>query len=132
MNKTTVTNQDLWVMLLSTIRYSLGRSTYMPDYCISLYEDYGKFLSQHQRKQILDEIKQAVELAESCNRTVGMKCDHETWLKFGQGQGQGGQGSQKPATDSSGGQTQLPPPPKTPPVRIIKEGDTSRAGKKGK
>ena len=44
--------------------------------------------------------------------------------------GAGGQGPQKPATDSSGRQTPLPPPPQTPPVRIIKEGDTSRAGRR--
>jgi len=74
--------QDLWVMLLSTIRYSLGRSTYMPGYCIDLYKDYGSFLQRSQRQQIADEIKQAIELAVSCNKTVGMKCDHETWLNF--------------------------------------------------
>ena len=50
--------QDLWTLLLSTIRYSMGRTTYMPEYCIDLYLNYGRKLSVGCKKQIANEIKE--------------------------------------------------------------------------
>lgn len=75
----TVSPQDLWCMLLSTIRYSLGRATYMPSYCVDLYQKYKVSLSVQQRSQIAKEIKRELEIAALSDRTLGDKCDDDTW-----------------------------------------------------
>jgi len=71
---------DLWTMLLLTIRYSMGRRTYMPEYCIELYQNYGRKLSDGCKRQIADEIRRELDLVEGCLKTLGAQCDHETWL----------------------------------------------------
>ncbi len=77
-----VNDNDIWVMLLSTIRYSMGRMSYMPSYCVDLYHSYKKALTKEQRLQIAEEINQELKIAESHNKTLGAKYDHETWLNL--------------------------------------------------
>lgn len=76
---TRVGTADLWVMLLSTIRYSMGRSTYMPSYCAELYERFKKFLETHHRHQIAREIEEELRLAQSRGHYLGGHVDHITW-----------------------------------------------------
>lgn len=76
-----ISYMDFWSMLLSTIRYSMGRQTYMPSTCISMCKDYGKYLNTDQKKQIIREIKRELELYESMKKTLGAECDHRTWTE---------------------------------------------------
>ena len=64
-SKAEIKTIDLWTMLLSTIRYSMGRQTYMPSLCIDMCKMYGHYLSNHQKSQIIREIKREVELYEA-------------------------------------------------------------------
>lgn len=75
-------NSDLWVMLMSTIRYSMGRMTYMSSLCPELYRRYGGMLTDAQREQIAEEIERALELAEGAGVTLGMRMDHDAWKAF--------------------------------------------------
>ena len=52
--------EDLWVLLLSTVRYSLGRQTYMTQYSIELVLKYSKYLDPKQLEQISKEIYEAI------------------------------------------------------------------------
>lgn len=74
-----VTYDDFWTMLLSTIRYSMGRQTYMPSVCIDMCKAYGNYLAPQQQAQIVKEIKREVELYEGMKKTLGADCDHRTW-----------------------------------------------------
>ena len=80
--KIEIAPSDLWAMLLSTFRYSLGRSTYMTSYCVNLFDAYAQHLTESQRHQIVKEVKREVEAQESVGRTLGMQCDHDNWRKF--------------------------------------------------
>lgn len=57
--------ETLWVMLLSTIRYSIGRYTYMPSVCLEYIKEHGKHLEKFQLLQIESEILRELEREES-------------------------------------------------------------------
>ena len=77
-----IDKQDLWVMLLSTIRYSMGRMSYMPSYACDLVLKYKKHLDTEQIEQIYKEVEQEVKIYENAEKTLGMECDHRTWKNF--------------------------------------------------
>jgi len=52
---------DAWVFLLSTVRYSLGRSTYMTSLSTELVVKYKDHLNTDQLKQIAKEIREELE-----------------------------------------------------------------------
>lgn len=72
--KTKVLNNDLWVLLLSCIRYSMGRMTYMSSLAPELVLKYKDSLTSHQLRQIAEEIGKELEI-----RKLGMDCDNESW-----------------------------------------------------
>lgn len=78
-DETTVSNSDLWTMLLSTIRYSMGRMTYMPSLCRDMLKQYGRSLKREQLMQIQREIMQELQHAIAASRTLGDKCDDDEW-----------------------------------------------------
>jgi hypothetical protein len=71
--------EDLWVMFLSTIRYSMGRRTYMSGYCEMMYKSYSKYLNKEQKVQIAHEIRLEVERCELSKKTLGGEVDHRYW-----------------------------------------------------
>lgn len=54
--------EDLWVMLLSTIRYSLGRQTYMTSLAPELVLKYSYHLTVDQLVQVAREIQEYLDL----------------------------------------------------------------------
>jgi len=72
---------DLWVMLLSTFRYSFGRRSYITSSCYFLLEDYGRVLLEQQLLQIAEEIEKELEMYHQRGKTMGDKCDEEQWEK---------------------------------------------------
>lgn len=77
-----VNADDLWTMYLSTLRYSLGRSTYIVTECTRLYNTYKEHFSPSQRSQVAHEIQSELSRAERAGTTVGMDMDHSVWVKF--------------------------------------------------
>lgn len=74
-----VDHKDLWMLLLSTVRYSMGRSTYMTSYAVDLVCRYEQSLQTAQLMQIAEEIEMELLRAENAGRTLGMDMDHDSW-----------------------------------------------------
>ncbi|OGM09288.1 hypothetical protein A2Z67_05095 [Candidatus Woesebacteria bacterium RBG_13_36_22] len=71
---------DLWVMLLSTIRYSFGRRSGMPSFCDDLISRYSKFLTVQQLEQIVEEIEKELNISEWRLLTqLGDGLDFDVW-----------------------------------------------------
>jgi hypothetical protein len=81
-NSLRVVAQDIWVMLLSTIRYSMGRQTYMPTLCVDFYRRYKKALAVHQRNQIAEEVSKELDSVARVGRLLGSQCDHDAWVEL--------------------------------------------------
>lgn len=73
---------DLWLMLLSTIRYSLGRMSAMPSEAQRLVREYGQMLTLDQKKQIVQEVYEALDNAVASGVFLGMEFDHDGWQRF--------------------------------------------------
>lgn len=71
---------DLWVLLLSTIRYSMGRATYMPGLCRDMLNRYHGALTSAQLNQIAEEVRSELRLHERLGHKLGHDCDHKTWI----------------------------------------------------
>lgn len=71
---------DFQVMLLCWFRYSLGRRTYMPSYCIKWLKKHWDILPYDYKRQIHSDINHAIE-----HDMAGADCDIAIWkemLKF--------------------------------------------------
>lgn len=77
-----IAGEDAWIMLLCTIRYSMGRMTYMTSLCTDLYLRYRKHLEPCQRAQIWEEVETEVRRAESRGGLLGHACDHQAWRQL--------------------------------------------------
>jgi hypothetical protein len=77
-----VSPDDLWTMLLSTIRYSMGRATYMPSVCADYYEKFKSEFTLEMRRQIYREITEEIARAERLGTTLGMDFDHAVWVNL--------------------------------------------------
>ena len=77
-----VRSEDLWTMLLSTVRYSMGRATYMPGLCAELYDRYQEHLSREERLQIMREIEAEIEFRARTGGKLGWDCDHQVWVNL--------------------------------------------------
>ena len=78
----TVDDRDLWTLLLCTVRYSMGRSTYMSSYAPEMVLRYRAALSAEQLAQVRDEVLTELRLCEARGRTLGDGCDHTSWQRF--------------------------------------------------
>lgn len=82
--------EDLWVMLLSTVRYSLGRQTYMTSLAPELVLKYSYHLTVNQLLQIAREIQEYLDLHgekakhreewEKAVRDITKRADDKYWL----------------------------------------------------
>lgn len=73
-----VAREDMWTMLLSTVRYSMGSRKYMMSTSIALVRTYAEYLTVNQLQQIVKEIGIERSVAESVGRTLGAEFDHST------------------------------------------------------
>ena len=78
----TVTNNNMWVLLLSTIRYSMGRRTYMSSLAPELVMEYWEYLSTDQLNQIRKEVEKELEIDREYPKHLGMDCDRDSWKSF--------------------------------------------------
>ncbi len=74
-----VDRTDMWVLLVSTVRYSMGRRTYMSSLAGELVIKYRDYLTKQQLIQIVEEIRKELRSAESFGSYLGSKIDHESW-----------------------------------------------------
>jgi len=73
---------DFWPLVLSAVRYTLGRSSYAVGWASSdLLDRYGSHLTTDQLRQLEREIREALRFAEYDGRTLGGRCDHRAWQR---------------------------------------------------
>ena len=65
------------IVLICAFRYALGRSTYMPSVIVDEIVLNWDKLTEHDKKQIKDDIKHAIK-----HDMAGMGCDVRTWEKI--------------------------------------------------
>jgi ATP-dependent Lon protease len=83
-----VENKDMWVLLLSTVRYSMGRMTYMSSLAPELVFRYKEYLLKEQLQQIKEEVEKEIECHDALKKDniqtdwLGHECDYNSWKKF--------------------------------------------------
>ena len=74
--------EDMWVLLVSTIRYALGRKSAAVGLCEDLLVKYGPCLTPYQRRQALDEIRGELQLAHTLDGFLGDSANDEIWCRI--------------------------------------------------
>ena len=67
-----VESLDLWPLLMSTVRYAMGRRSTAPSMAIECVQRYARHLEPEQLAQIASEIRQ--------ERYLGDECDVRAWI----------------------------------------------------
>lgn len=75
-------SEDAWIFILSTLRYAMGRRSYMPSLSRELFHKYKHLLTKYQVDQIYTEVATEIERCERLNTTLGGSWDHEGWKQF--------------------------------------------------
>lgn len=73
---------QMWIMLLSTLRYAMGRKSYVTGLAAELVTEHFDMLTEAQRRQIVDEIRQELSIAQSVQGGwLGDEADHAMWKR---------------------------------------------------
>ncbi len=75
-----VGQEDLYLLLVSAVRYALFRRTYIVSTTCSALARYAPILTSDQRGVIIRNITEAIYQAEWDGKKVGDDCDHQAWL----------------------------------------------------
>jgi len=73
---------DLYVFLTCTLRYALGRSSYIVSDVINLLTKYECCLEPWQFEGMIREIRNELSRCERNKMFCGMEMDHNAWRKF--------------------------------------------------
>lgn len=74
-------DNDMWILLLSTVRYSMGRQTYMSSLAWELVDTYNLALTDDQLRQVITEIQDELTRYEAMGTFLGSEIDHRSWQK---------------------------------------------------
>lgn len=77
-----VDHNDLWTFLLCTVRYSLGRQSYITGMTADLVRQYRKHLTAEQVAQIAREVDEELAACERRGTTCGHDMDHREWARL--------------------------------------------------
>ena len=79
MNKTVVDDSELGTLLICSVRYAMGRMTYVVDDVCNLVQLYAGALSKKDRDVILHDVNEEIKRATREGRLLGMQSDHNRW-----------------------------------------------------
>lgn len=74
-----VVSRDLLTLLLSTLRYSLGRMTYVVDDCDRCIRLYGSVLTSEGKRLLVEELRDTLDAYDAGKRGLGQDIDVHTW-----------------------------------------------------
>jgi hypothetical protein len=77
--KPPVDNEELWVMLMSTVRYALGRKDGLATDVVEYSVKFFPRLRRSERRQIIDEIDRALALANANAKPLGDDYSEQVW-----------------------------------------------------
>lgn len=75
-----ISQDDLETMVVCTVRYSLGRRSYIIGDAASIVRYCWADLRPSMQAVIFRDVSEAIERAESGGTTVGMQMDHDVWV----------------------------------------------------
>lgn len=82
MEKPTVSSEDLGTLLLCSMRYALGRRSYIVGYVASMIVEYLPLVSTSDVGIMTRELHDEINRAEENGKTLGDKQDHAVWWKL--------------------------------------------------
>jgi len=82
MKNASVPPDRLYGMLLNSVRYALGRRSYVVGEVCDWVRDYRKHLAPEQIDQIAKEVRHELDLCSARGGHLGMEMDHRTWEKL--------------------------------------------------
>ena len=74
--------KHLETLLICSVRYALGRMTYIVEDVASLVEVYVDDLDKRVHEIIMRDILEELRLAESLGKTLGSQYDQDVWVKL--------------------------------------------------
>lgn len=77
--KLEVRPDEFYMMLMCSVRYALGRSTYVVQEVADLVKKYGPLLSLSQRSRLLADVREKLEQARVWSGAIGEEVDHRIW-----------------------------------------------------
>ena len=75
-----ISQDDLETMVVCTVRYALGRRSYVVGDVAGIVRWSWSDLRPGIRSVVLRDVSEAVERAEAGGSTVGMQMDHDVWV----------------------------------------------------
>lgn len=81
-NKVEVLPNTYWMMLLCTVRYAMGRRSYVVSEAVDLVLKSRQCLTGLQLDQIREEVSHELKICEDAGKTLGHKMDHEEWQRL--------------------------------------------------
>ncbi len=77
-----VNQHDLWIMVLSYVRYAMGRMSTAPSTAADFVRSYWSAFGPAERAQIRDEIRYELARVARTGGLLGMDCDHRIWVNL--------------------------------------------------
>lgn len=71
---------DEELMLISAVRYALGRQSYIVGVTCNFVKSIKSKLSQHCIAILIRDIEEELEMCQRLGRTCGMECDERSWM----------------------------------------------------
>lgn len=75
-------DHDLWLMLMSTLRYAMGRRSYITGSTAGLIKKYAYTLNEGQLQQVQKEVIEEIQRANALGHTLGDQMDEDMWRAF--------------------------------------------------
>lgn len=73
---------DVWSLVLCTLRYAMGRSSYITSEACRYVREYAGYMRQNEVNQIAVEIREAVAYAHKRGDMLGMKMDEDGFVRL--------------------------------------------------
>lgn len=77
-----IQDDDLWPMLMSAVRYALGRRSYIVFRACSWVRQYRQGLTDYQLLQIKREVEEELDRRTQLGLTCGDAMDHAEWARL--------------------------------------------------
>lgn len=81
-NSTKLSTPELETLIVCSVRYALGRKSYIVSDVCSLTKKFWEAIPKSTKLVIRKAISEAIDFAAKKSSLVGMKCDHDNWVEL--------------------------------------------------
>lgn len=75
----TLNNQEFFVLIVSAVRYAMGRATYVVGETCDIVKKHLAVLTPEQKQMLARDIEDEIKRAEREGKILGMSLDHAEW-----------------------------------------------------